>query len=142
MKKIILISLVLTMLTGIIVAQSQRPAPEMQQNVVGNKGYLFMENDKLLHIMDETGMGMKLQNEMTLQNGTIIKPDGSYQLQNGPQLQLRNGEIMDMDGIKYKSERKFLKKTHRKKVEKTKSQKMHSNGHQQHSSGSSSGHQH
>ena len=142
MKKIILISLVLTMLTGIVVAQSQRPAPEMQQNVVGNKGYLFMENDKLLHIMDETGMGMKLQNEMTLQNGTIIRPDGSYQLQNGTRLHLQNGEIMDTDGIKYKSEKKFLKKTNRKKVEKRKTQNRHSGGHQQRNSGSSSGHQH
>ena len=134
--------MVLVMLTGIVVAQSQLPQQGMQMKAVADKGYLFMENDKLLHIMDETGMGMKIQKEMTLQNGTIIKPDGSYQPLNGPQLQLKNGEIMDMDGIQYKSEKKFLKKTHRKKVEQMKPQHMPSNGHGQHNNGMGSGHHH
>ena len=99
-----------------------------------------MENGKVLLIMDETGMGIKMENDMTLKNGTIIKPDGSYQLQSGIQLQLQNGQVMDANGAAYKSERKFLKKTHRKKVEKPKAQKMHSTGHQQHDNGSSSHH--
>jgi len=142
MKKILLISLVLTMLTGTIMAQTGQVEQKMQQNVIEDRGYLLMENGKVLLIMDETGMGIKMENDMTLKNGTIIKPDGSYQLQNDIKLQLQNGQVMDANGAAYKSERKFLKKTHRKKVEKTKSQKMHSNGHQQHSSGSSSGHQH
>lgn len=142
MKKMLLISLLLTLLNNIVVAQSQRPEQAMHQIAVANKGYLFMENDKLLHIMDETGMGMKILNEMTLQNGTIIRPDGTYQLQNGQQLNLKNGEIMDMDGIKYSSEKKFMKKTNRKKVEKMKIQKMPSRGNQQPNAGSSGGHQH
>ena len=140
MKKALLIAMVLTMLTGTNMAQTGQVEQKMQQNVIEDRGYLLMENGKVLLIMDETGMGIKMENDMTLKNGTIIKPDGSYQLQSGIQLQLQKGQVIDANGAAYKSERKFLKKTHRKKVEKTKSQNMHSNGHQQHDNGSSSHH--
>jgi hypothetical protein len=140
MKKTLLIAMVLTMLTGTIMAQTGQVEQKMQQNVIEDRGYLLMENGRVLLIMDETGMGIKMENDMTLKNGTIIKPDGSYQLQSGIQLQLQNGQVMDANGAAYKSERKFLKKTHRKKVEKPKAQNMHSNGHQQHDNGSSSHH--
>ncbi len=45
-----------------------------------------------------------MQNDMTLKNGTIVKPDGSYQLKNGKQLHLRDGQCMDMSGRKYMSQ--------------------------------------
>lgn len=141
MKKALLIAMILTMLTGTIMAQTGQVEQKMQQNVIADRGYLLMENGKMLLIMDETGMGIKMENDMTLKNGAIIKPGGSYQLQSGTQLQLQNGQVMDANGIAYKSERKFFKKTNRKKAEKMNSQHIHSNGHQQHSNGSS-GHQH
>lgn len=140
MKKILLIAMILTMLTDTIMAQTMQVEQKMQQNVIEDRGYLLMENGKVLLIMDETGMGIKMENNMTLKNGTIIKPDGSCQLQSGIQLQLQNGQVMDANGTTYKSERKFLKKTHRKKIEKAKDQNMHSKGHQQHDNGSSSHH--
>jgi hypothetical protein len=140
MKKTLLISMVLTMLTGIIMAQTGQVEQKMQQNVIEDKGYLLMENGKVLLIMDETGMGIKMENNMTLKNGAIIKPDGSYQLKSGMQLQLQNGQVVDANGAAYKSERKFLKKTHRGKNEKAKLQNAYSSGHQQHDNGSSSHH--
>lgn len=133
-------SMILTMLTAISVAQSQRTESEMQRDILENKGYLFMENSKLLYVMDETGMGIKTQHDMTLTNGTIIKPDGSFLMQSGTLLHLKNGQIMDMNGIKYKSERSFLRKTHRKKVAKKESRNMHSSEHPQYNNGSSSHH--
>lgn len=142
MKKAFLTSMLLTMLTGTIMAQTGQVEQKMQQNVIEDKGYLLMENGKVLLIMDETGMGIKMENDMTLKNGTIIKPDGSYQLQNGIKLQLQNEQVMDANGAAYKSEKKFFKKTNRAKVEKMKVQRKPSSGHQQHSNGSSSGHQH
>ncbi len=142
MKKILLTVLSIIIFTGTIVAQvpHQHVEQKMQENVTVETGYFFMENGRVLHILEATGMGSKIQNDMVLENGTVIKPDGSYQLKNGTLLHLRNGQIMDMNGVKYKSERKFLKKTHRKKIEKTKAPNMHSNGHQQNSNGSSSHH--
>lgn len=143
MKKILLAVLSIIIFTGTIVAQIPHHQVEqkMQENVTVETGYFFMENGRVLHILEETGMGSKIQNDMVLKNGTVIKPDGSYQLKNGTLLRLRNGQIMDINGIKYKSERKFLKKTNRTKFEKVKVQRKSSNGHQQHN-GSSSGHQH
>ncbi|MCA6440578.1 MAG: hypothetical protein IM581_11640 [Chitinophagaceae bacterium] len=144
MKKKLLVVLSIIIFTGTIDAQipHQQVEQKMQKNVTVETGYFFMENGRVLHIMEETGMGSKIQNDMVLKNGTVIKPDGSYQSENGTLLRLRNGQIMDITGIKYKSERKFLKKTHRKKIEKNKTPKMHSGGHQQHNNGGSSSHQH
>ena len=140
MKNTLFISLILITLSSISVAHSQRVESKMQHNIVENNDYLFMENNKLLYIIGGTGMGTKTQHDMTFRNGTIIKPDGSYIIQSGALLHLKNGQIMDMNGFMYKSERKFFKKTHRIKVEKTASHNMHSDGHQQYSNGNSSHH--
>lgn len=129
MKKILLVSFILATLTNIVVAQAphQHIEQKLQGNATVETGYFFMENGKVLYIAGATGMGSKIQNDMVLKNGTVIKSDGLYQLQDGTQLRLRNGQIMDVNGVKYKSERQFLKKNHMKK---NKPPKMHSGGHQ------------
>lgn len=37
----------------------------------------------------------------------VVNPDGSYQLQNQKQLRLKNGECLDLDGNRYKSQQEF-----------------------------------
>ncbi|XVJ65088.1 MAG: hypothetical protein HEQ40_02525 [Lacibacter sp.] len=129
MKKILLVSFILATLTNIVVAQAphQHIEQKLQGNATVETGYFFMENGKVLYIAGAMGMGSKIQNDMVLKNGTVIKSDGVYQLQDGTQLRLRNGQIMDVNGVKYKSERQFRKKNHMKK---NKTPKMHSGGHQ------------
>jgi hypothetical protein len=72
---------------------------------------------------------MQMQHDMTLKNGTVIKPDGSYQLKNGKQLSLRNGQCMDMNGRKYRSEAMLQRKTQMNHGKGMQGQKMQSGGH-------------
>ena len=50
---------------------------------------------------------MLMQNQMVMQNGTVMHPDGSYQVKNGKKRQLHNGHCMDMKGKKYRSHQIF-----------------------------------
>jgi hypothetical protein len=42
-----------------------------------------------------------------LQNGAVVNPDGSYQLQNKKQKRLKNGECLDLYGNRYKNQQEF-----------------------------------
>lgn len=133
MKKLLFVSMSLIMLTGSILAQSQQAEQKIQQNVVGKNDHFLMEDGKMLHMID--GKGMQMQNNMTLKNGTMINPDGSYHLKNGKQLRLRDGQCMDMNGSKYRSERMLLRNPQGKQGMKMQGQNMHSGGHQHNTNG-------
>ncbi|HEY8657594.1 MAG TPA: DUF6799 domain-containing protein [Hanamia sp.] len=102
MKKMLLVSMSLIMLTGVLVAQSQQEEQKTQQNAVVKKEHMMMKDGKMVHNMD--GNEMQMQNDMQLKNGTTIHPDGTYQLKNGKQLHMHNGQCMDMNGRKYNSQ--------------------------------------
>lgn len=53
---------------------------------------------------------LQVQDQWKLQNGTIVNPDGSYQLKNGKKEQMRNGELLDQEGRKYESRERFREK--------------------------------
>ena len=108
MKMMILVFMSMIMLTGTIVAQSQQEEQKTQQDAVAKNEHLVMNDGKMMHNMD--GKEMQIENDKTLKNGTTIKPDGSYQLKNGKQLSLRNGQCMDMNGRKYRSQGMFQRK--------------------------------
>jgi hypothetical protein len=92
-----------------------------------------MKDGKMLHNMD--GKEMQMQNNMTLKNGTIIKPDGSYQLKNGKQLHLLDGQCMDMNGRKYMSQGMMQRQMHGNHGMNMQGQKMQSGGHRQNMNG-------
>lgn len=50
---------------------------------------------------------MQLNERWILRNGTIINPDGTYQLQNGDKQKMRNGEFMDWEGNRYENREIF-----------------------------------
>jgi hypothetical protein len=59
-----------------------------------------------------------MQERVTLQNGMIINPDGSYQLKNQTRMQLRDGECLSPDGKKYQNQERFREKMETKFKEK------------------------
>lgn len=72
--------------------------------------YFFMrEEGKLLHVAN--GKEQPLTEAMTLENETLVRPDGTYRLKKGKEKKLRAGECMDMDGKVYSSINVMLKKT-------------------------------
>lgn len=138
MKKMILVSMSLIMLAGTVVAQSHEEEQKTQQNAVEKNGHFMMKDGKMLHNMN--GKEMQMQTDMTLKNGTMIKPDGSYQLKNGRQFQLRDGQYMDMNGRKFSSERMFQRNMQGKHGMGRDGQKMHSGGQHQNMNGSGGSH--
>ena len=57
--------------------------------------------------------GVQFRENLKLQNGTILNQDGSYQLQNGKQFKLRDGECLDVTGIRFASQQQFFRHTQR-----------------------------
>lgn len=139
MKKMILVSMAIIMLTGTLAAQNQQEEKKTGQHAVAGNEHLVMKDGKMLHNMD--GKEMQSQNEMTLKNGTTIKPDGSYQLKNGKQLHLRNGQCMDMNGRKYNSQGMMQRQMQMNHTNSMHGQHMNSGGHHQNMTGTGSRHQ-
>ncbi len=121
MKKILLAAMSLILLAPASFAQQPQTGNINQQTT--NDEHLIMKDGKMYHNMN--GKEMLLDNSMTLQNGTIMQPNGSYQLKNGKQRQLKNGHCMDMNGKKYRSHQMYQKSMMRMH-----GAGMHSGGHQ------------
>jgi hypothetical protein len=70
------------------------------------------------HLMFQSGQMFRVQNQqkiqlmerLTLQNGTVVNPNGSVQLKDRKQLQLKDGECLDMDGKRYETQDRFRDK--------------------------------
>lgn len=105
MKKLFFVPMLLTILSGSIIAQSLPVEQKEQKNAVEKNEHFLMKDGKVLHIMN--GKEIQMQNEMSLKNGSMLKMDGSYILKSGKQLSLHNGQCMDMDGRKFVTEHKF-----------------------------------
>ena len=107
MKKILLAAMSIALLATASVAQQEQGENKNKQSTTVNDEHLLMKDGKMYHNMN--GKEMMMQNQMTLHNGTVMQPGGSYQLKNGQQRQLHNGHCMDMNGKKYQSHQMFQK---------------------------------
>lgn len=66
---------------------------------------LMMVDGDLLQIRDRDQV--QLKDKITLNDGTILSPNGSYVTREGKKLRLRDGECLDMDGVKYNNEYQY-----------------------------------
>lgn len=123
MKKILLAAMSIVLLATATIAQQAPTGNANQQGSTVNDEHLIMKDGKMYHSMN--GKEMMMDNQMALQNNTIMHSDGSYQLQNGKKRQLRNGQCMGMNGKKYRSHQMFQKSMMRMH-----GSGMHSGGHQ------------
>ena len=138
MKKMILVSMAIIMLTGTLAAQNQQEEKKTGQYAVAGNEHLVMKDGKMLHNIN--GKEMQMQNDMILKNGTTMKPDGSYQLKNGKQLRFRDGQCMDMNGRKYNSQGMMQRQMQGKNGMGMRGQNMRSGGHHQNANGGGSKH--
>lgn len=66
---------------------------------------LMMVDGDLLQIRDRDQV--KLKDKITLNDGTVLNSNGSYVTREGKKLRLKEGECLDMDGVKYNNEYQY-----------------------------------
>ena len=117
-----------------------------QENKGLNQAQIQNRNQNRIHYVFVDGetyqirnqLQKRLQTSMTLNNGTVVNPDGTYKAKNRKQLRLKDGECLNMDGKLYqnqiqhrkmliqKNKKMFIKKpnTPKKKVKKSISKRV------------------
>jgi len=75
---------------------------------------LVMVNGEMLELRDRAEM--RLKEKQTLDDGTVVNPDGTYQTRDGKQLRLQDGECLDGDGIKYRNEYQYRYKVNQENM--------------------------
>ncbi|RKS53922.1 hypothetical protein BC962_2189 [Gillisia mitskevichiae] len=97
--KNLLILLVLLVFNPVMNAQDQIKDQDR------DKTRLMMVDGDLLQIRDRDQV--QLKDNVTLNDGTVLSPNGSYGTREGEKLRLRDGECLDMDGVKYNNEYQY-----------------------------------
>jgi hypothetical protein len=88
---------------GVANAQDSTPQQENNKTQVTSRVH---EVDHLLFITGKVYLSQKgqltaIDNEVRLQNGVVVNPDGTYQMENQKRRHLREGECLDMSGNRY-----------------------------------------
>ncbi|SDM29303.1 hypothetical protein SAMN05421813_10931 [Daejeonella rubra] len=103
------ISILLIILLGAgSMLKAQQQDQIQKQDRIHQEEHLRFYDGKLYQYKD--GVQSQVTEQVRLRNGTVVNPDGSYQLQNQERFQLRQGECLDMDGIRYRTQNKFNKR--------------------------------
>lgn len=105
MKKVFLLWTVFMLMTVSLSAQDRVQERDQDRLMMRDGSVCLYQNQECI----------PLREQLRLQNGTSVNPDGSYQLRNGKQLRLRDGQCMDMEGRRYSSEARCMARMERRK---------------------------
>lgn len=72
---------------------------------IHQEDHLQFQDGQLYRV--QQGNRSQVKEQIRLQNGGVVNPDGSYVLQDQKRQQLRNGECLDMSGKRYQNENRF-----------------------------------
>lgn len=64
------------------------------------KDHIMMKDNKVM--VQKDGKVMTLEKDMILDNGTIVAPDGTVTMKGGDKMMLKNGDAIDIMGMKMK----------------------------------------
>jgi len=104
MKKLVLLVFALFLTTGALLAQDK----------LIDQDYVIMQDNQIVKYTK--GMPKNITEAVTLKDGSVVQPDGSYVCSKNKNFQLKEGECLGMSGKKYASEDKlFQKLQHEKK---------------------------
>lgn len=107
MKTKITILLIIFLGAGGILKAQQQDQIQKQDRIHQEDHYRFYDG-KLYQY--KNGVQNQVMEQVRLRNGTVLNPDGSYLLQNQERFQLRQGECLDMDGLRYRTHNQFNKR--------------------------------
>jgi len=101
MKKIFLL------VAFVVIGSSSLLAQERDQDRIQDQDRtkLIMIDGEMLEVRERAQI--RLQDELTLNDGTVISPNGRFQTANRENMRLRNDECLDSDGIKYRNEYQY-----------------------------------
>lgn len=105
MKKLFLFAFSVLFTGMAINAQDQDPDRTRKQDRIHQEDHLQLMDGKLYRY--QQGISNEVKEQIRLQNGIVVYPDGSYQLQNQDRYQLRKGECLAMDGSRYRNQKQF-----------------------------------
>ncbi|MBQ4819650.1 DUF6799 domain-containing protein [Aquimarina sp. MMG016] len=97
MRKLILFFGLLTLGTISLTAQNQEP--NLEETIL-----MYVDGD-MLQVIDRDHL--VLEESVILEDCTVLNSDGSFQAMDGGQSRLKDGECMDMYGIKYRNEYQY-----------------------------------
>ena len=101
MKKVVVFLIFVVFATSGLTAQEQDRDRIQDQD----RTNLTMVNGEMLQLRDRAEV--RVRERVTLNDGTVVSPNGNYTTKDGKQLKLKNGECLDGDGIKYRNEYQY-----------------------------------
>ena len=104
MKRRLIITMFAVLVTTLLSAQEHDRDRIQDQD----RTKLVMVNGEMLELRDRAEM--RLMENQTLSDGTVVHPDGTYQTRDGKRLRLQDGECLDGDGVKYRNENQYRHK--------------------------------
>ena len=104
MKRALMLMVFAVLGTAALTAQDQDKYQDRDQD------RLMMVDGDVLQIRDRDQI--RLQEPITLSDGTIVNPDGSYMTRDQDRLRLNDGECLDSDGVRYRNEYQYRYKVH------------------------------
>ncbi len=102
-------SILLILLLGVsALLKAQQQDQVQKQDRIHQEDHFRFYDGKLYQYKE--GVQSQVMEQVRLKNETLINPDGSYQLQNQERFHLRQGECLDMDGLRYRTHNQFNKR--------------------------------
>ena len=102
MKKLVLLVVALFLSTGALLAQD-----------IVDQDYCIMQDGEVVQYTK--GKPAVITAAVTLKDGSVVQPDGSYVCSKNKPFQLKEGECLGMSGKKYASEEKLYQKVQAEK---------------------------
>jgi hypothetical protein len=106
MKIKIILLILLIIGTGELLKAQQQDQVQNQDRIRQEDHYRYYDGQLFQY---RNGVQSRVMDQQRLNNGIILNPDGSYQLQNQEKYQLRKGECLDKNGLVYKNQNRFNK---------------------------------
>ncbi len=101
-----LIIVAITVFLFISASAQERDQDREQVRLQDREYYMFQDGQ--MHRIRE-GSRTQLQTQVRLNNGTIIEPNGYFQVANRKRKLLRNGECIDFEGNRYRNQERYQK---------------------------------
>jgi hypothetical protein len=87
----------------------------------------MMQNGQMYRIQNQERT--QLQQQLALQDGSVVLPDGSVKKQDRERLRLKDGECLDMEGNRYENQERWQEKMEQRGADRMEREKGKGNGH-------------